>query len=137
MALIQLSENGKTSFQKLLGYNKKMMLIWANLSDVLEKDNQLSSGLKEEMRRMLAQNNGCNYCKAKGRPSGKFTDEKSAICIGFVDVYIKLGTEIPQYILKILKDNLTESEISELFAFITFTTCQQYFGAMMKLDAEI
>ncbi len=88
MALIQLSENGTTPFQKLLGYNKDIMLSWSNLSESLETDNQLSSDLKEEIRSMLAQNHGCAYCKAKGKPSGKFTDEKSMICLGFVDVYM-------------------------------------------------
>ncbi|MFJ1814639.1 carboxymuconolactone decarboxylase family protein [Staphylococcus saprophyticus] len=119
MALIQLSENGTTPFQKLLGYNKDIMLSWSNLSESLETDNQLSSDLKEEIRSMLAQNHGCAYCKAKGQPSGKFTDEKSMICIGFVDVYMKLGTEIPEYILQTLNDHLTEAEMSELIAFIT------------------
>lgn len=47
MALIQLSENGTTPFQKLLGYNKDIMLSWSNLSESLETDNQLSSDLKE------------------------------------------------------------------------------------------
>lgn len=134
MALIQLSENGTTPFQKLLGYNKDIMLSWSNLSESLETDNQLSSDLKEEIRSMLAQNHGCAYCKAKGKPSGKFTDEKSMICLVFVDVYMKLGTEIPDYILQTLNDHLTEAEMSELIAFITFTTCQQYFGAIMKLE---
>lgn len=58
MALIQLSENGTTPFQKLLGYNKDIMLSWSNLSESLETDNQLSSDLKEEIRSMLAQNHG-------------------------------------------------------------------------------
>lgn len=134
MALIQLSENGSTPFQKLLGYNNDIMLSWHNLSETLEMDNQLSSDLKEEIRSMLAQNSGCAYCKAKGKPSEKFTDEKSVVCIGFVEVYMKLGTEIPDYIIQTLKDYLTKAEISELIAFITFTTCQQQFGAIMKLE---
>jgi alkylhydroperoxidase family enzyme len=29
---------------------------------------------------------------------------------------------------------MTEEEISELCAFISFTTASQYFGAMMKLE---
>jgi len=33
----------------------------------------------------------------------------------------------------VLKEYLTEAEISELLAFICFTTAQQYFGALMQL----
>lgn len=135
MTIIQLSNNGKTSFQKLLGYNSEIMDTWNNLSESLESDHSLSQELKEELRKMLAQKNGCMYCKAKGKPSMQFTDEKSAVCIGFVEVYLTLGPNIPNYVIKILKETLTEKEISELVAFITFTTCQQYFGAIMQLEA--
>ncbi|MDW8570257.1 carboxymuconolactone decarboxylase family protein [Staphylococcus shinii] len=134
MPIIELSACGETPFQKLLGYNKEIMYNWNNLSKSLEKERLLSQALKEELRRMLAQKNGCKYCKAKGKPSHELTDEKSAICIGFVEVYLTLGTAIPDYAIKILKDHLTPSEISELIAFVSFTTCQQHFGAIMQLE---
>jgi len=133
MTIIQLSNNGKTPFQKLLGHNSEILKTWNNLSESLEREHSLSQELKEELRRMLAQKNGCMYCKAKGKPSKQFDDEKSAVCIGFVEVYLALGTDIPSYVIKTLKKYLTETEISELVAFITFTTCQQHFGAMMQL----
>ncbi|MCI2908899.1 carboxymuconolactone decarboxylase family protein [Staphylococcus hominis] len=135
MTIIQLSNNGKTPFQKLLGYNSEIMKNWNNLSESLERDHSLSKELKEEMRRMLAQKNGCMYCKAKGKPSNQLVDKKSVVCIGFVEVYLTLGTDIPDYAIKILKETLTQKEISELISFITFTTCQQYFGAIMQLEA--
>jgi hypothetical protein len=34
-----------------------------------------------------------------------------------------------------LRESFSEGEISELCAFIIFTTAQQYFGAIMKLEA--
>ena len=75
MTIIQLSNNGKTPFQKLLGYNSEIMKNWNNLSESLERDQSLSKELKEEMRRMLAQKNGCMYCKAKGKPSNQLADK--------------------------------------------------------------
>ncbi|WP_147641304.1 carboxymuconolactone decarboxylase family protein [Mammaliicoccus lentus] len=135
MTIIQLSNNGKTPFQKLLRYNSEIMKNWNNLSESLERAHSLSKELKEEMRRMLAQKNGCMYCKAKGKPSNQLGDEKSAVCIGFVEVYLTLGTDIPDYVIKILKETLNKQEISELISFITFTTSQQYFGAIMQLEA--
>lgn len=135
MAIISLSNNGQTSFQKLLGYNNEIMEDWCNLGNSLEKEQTLSKELKEEIRKMLAQKNGCQYCKAKGKPTNQFIDEKSIVCIGFVEVYLSLGTYIPDSSIKILKETLTPQEISELIAFISFTTCQQYFGAMMRLEA--
>lgn len=101
---------------------------------MLESDGTLSKALKEEIRRMLAQKNGCQYCKAKGQPTGSLQDEKSSICIGFTEVFIKMGDHIPDNIIKVLQDNLTTEEIVELIAFITFTNAQQNFGAIMKLQ---
>ena len=134
MTIIQASAYGKTSFQKLLGYNNRVMTNWSKLGESLEETHFLNRELKEEIRRMLAQKNGCLYCKAKGKPSNNLNDSKSVVCIGFTEVYMKLGTNIPNYAIKILKEELSDEEISELISFITFTTCQQSFGAIMQLQ---
>ncbi|MBI5973569.1 carboxymuconolactone decarboxylase family protein [Staphylococcus caledonicus] len=123
-----------TPFQRLLGHQQELMTSWTRLSDLLENDGALSKELKEEIRRMLAQKNGCMYCKAKGEPTGSLKDEKSAVCIGFTEVFIKMGDQIPDNIINVLKENLNEQEIVELVSFITFTNAQQNFGAIMKLE---
>ena len=45
-----------------------------------------------------------------------------------------MGDQIPDNIINVLKDSLTTEEIVELIAFITFTSAQQNFGAIMKLN---
>lgn len=134
MTIIKNSNLGNTPFQKLLGHNLTIMEQWTDLSNTLQGNGSLSRDLKEEIRKMLAQNHGCNYCKAKGKPKRPFSDQKSVVCIGFTDVFISSGTTIPTQVIKLLQKSLTETEISELIAFITFTTCQQYFGAIMQLE---
>ena len=64
----------------------------------------------------------------------KFTDEKSLVCIGFVDVYVSQNGRVPQSTIQVLTKTLTDIEIVELLAFISFTHCQQEFGAMMNLQ---
>ena len=118
---------------KIIRSSRRINAIMDRLSDVLENDGALSKELKEELRRMLAQKNGCQYCKAKGQPTGTLKDEKSSVCIGFTEVFIKMGDQIPDNIINVLKDSLTTEEIVELIAFITFTSAQQNFGAIMKL----
>ncbi|MGE8206955.1 carboxymuconolactone decarboxylase family protein [Heyndrickxia sp. NPDC080065] len=136
MARIIESKFGKTPFQRLLGHNEKVMEEWSNLGEVLEKDGLLSSELKEQVRRTLAQSNGCEYCKAKGAPEIDKFNEKISIAVGFTEVFLKQKEDIPNSSFEILKKYFTEKEISELCAFISFTTASQYFGAMMKLEAE-
>ncbi|MBN8209086.1 carboxymuconolactone decarboxylase family protein [Bacillus sp. NTK071] len=134
MTVINPSNIGDTPFQKLLGHNPKVMEAWSTLGNVLEVDDLLSSDLKEQVRRTLAQSNGCEYCKAKGKPDPDLFDEKISVAVGFAEVFVKQKGDISSSILDVVKQSFTEAEISELLAFICFTTAQQYFGSIMKLE---
>lgn len=133
MARIAETNFGETPFQKLLGHNKDVMEGWSHLSEVLETDGLLTSKLKEQVRRTLAQSNGCEYCKAKGKPNPAEFDEKTSIAVGFAEVFLKQKGNMADSVFDILRECFNEGEISELCAFISFTTASQYFGAMMNL----
>lgn len=134
MARIAESKYGRTSFQKLLGHNKRVMEGWVHLGNELEKDGLLSLELKEQVRRTLAQGNGCEYCKAKGKPEPDKFDENISVAVGFAEVFLKQKGDISESTFTILRDTFSDNEISELCAFISFATASQYFGAMMKLE---
>lgn len=135
MTRISQSNFGDTPFQKLLGHNEKVMEAWSELGSILESNGLLPSKLKEQVRRTLAQQNGCEYCKAKGKPEPQMFDEKISVAVGFAEVFLNSQKEnIPDSIFGVLNEYFSESEISELCAFICFTTAQQYFGALMKLE---
>ncbi|TWI60040.1 carboxymuconolactone decarboxylase family protein [Halalkalibacter nanhaiisediminis] len=134
MARIKESIFGDTPFQRLLGHNVEVMQGWSYLGTVLEREGFLSPELKEQVRRTLAQSNGCEYCKAKGKPEFNKFDEKTSIAVAFAEVFLKQKGEISDSSFEILQEYMTEEEVSELCAFISFTTASQYFGAMMKLE---
>ena len=79
------------------------MQSWTQLSDVLENDGALNKELKEELRRMLAQKNGCQYCKAKGQPTGSLKDEKSSVCIDLQKCLLRWVTKFRTILLTYLK----------------------------------
>ncbi|WP_026674807.1 carboxymuconolactone decarboxylase family protein [Alkalihalobacterium bogoriense] len=135
MARIKESSYGNTPFERLLGHNVDIMTSWSRLGEVLERDGYLSCELKEQVRRTLAQSNGCAYCKAKGKPAPETFDEKTAVAVGFAEVFIKQKGTIQDSIFTILKESFSDEEVSELCAFIAFSTASQYFGAMMNLQA--
>jgi alkylhydroperoxidase family enzyme len=137
MARINESKSGETPFQKLLGHNKDVMDGWTKLGEVLEKDGKLSSQLKEQVRRTLAQSNGCEYCKAKGKPEPHLFNEKISIAVGFAEVFLKQKGDISDPTFNVLKEYFSDVEISELCAFITFTTASQYFGAVLALESDL
>jgi len=135
MPRINPSLHGDTPFQRLLGHNTSVMRTWSTLGDELEQDGYLSASLKEQVRRTLAQKNGCAYCKAKGKPDPDTFDEKTSIAIGFTEVFLSYKKDaIPDFAYDLLREQFNEAEISELFAFLCFTTAQQYFGALMNLQ---
>jgi len=94
------------------------------------------SKLKEQVRRTLAQSNGCEYCKAKGKQNPAQFDEKTSVAVGFAEVFLYQKGEIADSTFDVLREYFNEEEINELCAFISFTTASQYFGAMMKLKPE-
>jgi alkylhydroperoxidase family enzyme len=125
--------HGVTPFQQLLGYNTEILNAWTNLGNLLEKDGLLSYELKEQVRKTLAQGNGCEYCKAKGKPEPHLYDENTAIATAFADVALKQKGVISDSVFIILSDCFSEGEISELCVFITFTIASQYLGAILDL----
>ncbi|MEB9972507.1 carboxymuconolactone decarboxylase family protein [Bacillus cereus] len=135
MKRINESKCGETPFQKLLGHNKDVLNGWTQLGDFLDKDGDLSSQLKEQGKRTLAQSNGCEYCKAKGKPGPHLFNNKISIAVGFAEVFLKQQGDISDATFNVLKEYLSDVEISELCAFITFTTASQYFSAMLALKA--
>ncbi len=137
MTIINQSIYGNTLFQKFLGHNINIMEKWTDLSELLETDVLLKASLKEQVRRTLAQSNGCEYCKAKGKPEPNLFDAQTSVAVGFAQVCATYPTgEIPDFAVEVLKEEFSEQEISELCAFISFTIAQQYFGALMQLKAE-
>lgn len=135
MTHITPSHYGDTPFQQLLGHHPSVTDVWSALGDELEKDGHLSASLKEQVRRTLAQQNGCAYCKAKGKPDPDTYDEKTSIAIGFTEVFLAYKKDaIPDFAYDLLREQFNEAEISELFAFLCFTSAQQFFGALMNLQ---
>ena len=133
MALISFSQNGITPFQQLLGHNKDVLEKWTSLENCIFSSDSFSAELKEEIRRTLAFNNGCEYCKAKGAPSKNIMDLRTQLAIGIADISSK-KTHISDNEFTTLKESFTDSEISELLALICFITACQRFGALLGLE---
>ncbi|MFN2746693.1 MULTISPECIES: carboxymuconolactone decarboxylase family protein [Bacillus] len=135
MTRIIPSSRGETPFQRLLGHSESVLSAWTALADELSGDGLLSKELKEQVRRVLAQGNGCEYCKAKGKPEASNL-EKTSLAMGFAEVFLSERDRIGDRQFDVLKEMFSDEEIAELTAFICFTTAQQYFGALMKIPAQ-
>ena len=125
-----------TPFQKLLNFNPTIQHLWVNLSEELEKDNYLSAQLKEEVRKTLAQANGCLYCKAKGEPDPQSYDEKTAVCTGYAEAFLQSKGQTSPSVTNVLNQYLSKEEKNELLTFICFITASQYLGALHQLQPK-
>ena len=132
MAMISFSQNGSTPFQQLLGHNKGILERWTSLEDYIYSSGTFPAELKEEVRRTLAFNNGCEYCKAKGAPSNGIMDSRTQMAVHLADLSSKT-THISDEEFSALKEAFTDSEISELLALICFIAACQRFGALLNL----
>ena len=132
MAMISFSQNGSTPFQQLLGHNKGILGKWASLEECIYGSDTFSPELIEEVRRTLAFNNGCEYCKAKGAPSKTIMDSRAQTAVHLADLSGKTA-HISDDEFQTLKEEFTDSEISELLALICFITACQRFGALLNL----
>ena len=126
----------KTPFQQLFAFNETVQQQWSALGETLEVDGFLSAELKEQVRRTLAQENGCLYCKAKGKPDPTQYDEKTAVCTGYAHAFLQLKGHTSPNITKVLEQYLSKEEMHELLSFICFTTASQYMGAVLQLQPD-
>ncbi|MEG0774756.1 carboxymuconolactone decarboxylase family protein [Clostridium sp.] len=133
MARIIYSKEGLTPFQQLLGHNKNILKNWLSLEECLFNSNTFTFELKEEVRRTLAFNNGCQYCMAKGKPCNDITDSKILIATKIADIISKSNVISDEY-FNLLKNEFSNEEISELLALICFITASQKFGASLDLQ---
>lgn len=123
-----------TPFQALLKFNSTVQDLWGTISEELEQDGFLSAQLKEEVRKTLAQENGCLYCKAKGKPNPKKYDEKTAVCTGFAQAFLRTKGQTSIAVTNVLDEYLSKEEKAELLTFICFITASQYLGALHQLQ---
>lgn len=133
MARITFSQEGLTPFEQLLGHNKSILEKWSSSEECFFNSNTFTPQLKEEVRRVLAFNNGCQYCMAKGKPSDSIIDSRILACTKIADIISK-NQFIDDEHFNELKSNFSENEISELLAFICFITASQKFGALLNLQ---
>lgn len=133
MARITFSQEGLTPFEQLLGHNKEILEKWSSLEECIFNSNTFTFELKEQLRRTLAFNNGCQYCMAKGKPSNQVTDSRILIATKIANI-VSRNHIIDDKHFNLLKNEFSDKEISELLALICFITASQKFGALLDLQ---
>jgi alkylhydroperoxidase family enzyme len=137
MTRISLSGNGDSPFEKLIGHNENILQNWVNLGISVFGDSSLDPELLEQVRRALAFGNKCEYCMVKGgKPNIKKKTNKEELATSFAELFAIDHLSINDGHFKLLKEEFTEKEISELCSFISFITACQMLGRIYNLTEE-
>ncbi|WP_313373932.1 carboxymuconolactone decarboxylase family protein [Chishuiella sp.] len=135
MKRINISDNGSTMFEKMIGHNNHILKKWNDLDEVLWKETSLDKNLLEQIRRTLAFENKCEYCMVKaGKPDYDVNDIKTSVVCGFAELFCKDHFSISEKHFEILKEFLSDKEISELCTFIAFIQASQKLGKIFNLS---
>lgn len=135
MTRLELSNYGNTSFERLIGYNPKILDKWDELEIALFESSSLDNNMLEQVRRALAFENECEYCMLKAGNVDDNIDEKTKVAVAFAQFFAIDHKSISDKHFDILKEQFSQKEISELCSFISFITSCQKLGRIYNLNS--
>ncbi|MGI9526710.1 MAG: carboxymuconolactone decarboxylase family protein [Weeksellaceae bacterium] len=138
MTRINLSQNGTTPFEKLIGHNAKILKKWNELDETLWSESSLDHNLLEQVRRTTAFENGCEYCMVKGgSPNFDKSEVKTSVITAFAELFCKDHHSLTDEHFSMLKKYLSDKEIAELCVFVAFITASQKIGKIFNLTEDL
>ncbi|UYW00697.1 carboxymuconolactone decarboxylase family protein [Flavobacterium agricola] len=138
MTNLELSENGNTAFEKILGHNPEILKRWDALEQTLWQNSILPADLLEQVRRTTAFKNGCEYCMVKaGKPNFTAEQQNISLAAGFAELFAISPKDITAAHFSVLKQNFTTQQIAALCAFVAFVDASQKLGRLFNLTADL
>ena len=132
MPRIPLSDLGHTTADRILGHRPELLDAWETLRQALVgPSSTLSPGLKEEVRRTLAQRTGCRYCASLGKPTVSPRDQEVSLAVAFAAAVAVEHTAISDAEIEALFDEFTTPQVVELVTWISFEYAGQMLGSLI------
>lgn len=137
MSRIAPAPIGGNAFHQAMGHRPDIVEKWYALDGVM-RFSGLDPELKEEVRRVIADDVGCTFCSSLGRPDVNGRDERTALAVAFAEtVCANIGDlqAVDDEVFDVLKQEFTEPEIVELVVWTLFMVAGSAFGALIKVPA--
>ncbi len=132
MTRVSPSAVGETTADRVMGHRPELLEAWENLKHaLLGPSSTLSPHLKEEIRRTLAQQTGCQFCASLGLPAEDHETPSESLAVAFADAVTRDHTAISDAQFKLLLDEFTVPQIVELLMWISFEYAGQMFGCLI------
>ncbi|MGE8206952.1 carboxymuconolactone decarboxylase family protein [Heyndrickxia sp. NPDC080065] len=126
MTKIYESKTGETSIKKYLMHNKDAMSGWLRLKEMFEKRGILSSNLKKQVRNTIL------YPDSSNKSKSDLCNDKIFVAVDFAEKFMLQKRELSSTTISMLREFFTKQEISELCAFIVFTSASRDLEVMLS-----
>jgi alkylhydroperoxidase family enzyme len=135
MSRISLAPIDGNGFHKTMGHRPVILEKWYALDGAM-RFSGLEPELKEEVRRVVADDVGCTFCSSLGRPDPDGRNPRTALAAAFAEtVCTNIGNlrAVDDEVFEVLKQEFSEPEIIELTVWILFMVAGSAFGALMRV----
>lgn len=135
MPRIPLSNSAGDPYYRLIGHRPEILKAWAALDVAfLGESSTLSVHLKEEVRKVLAQEVGCRYCASLGLPGRESLDARESLAVAFAEMVVKDHKAIDDGMIAVMREEFTDPELMELIAWLCFKYGSNMLGAITGLE---
>ena len=135
MARIPESDYGSSPYKKIMGNNPAIQKKWAALEEEFYSHPTLGTKLLEQVRRVSAWGQECEYWMSFGGPPDEVhQDKRIAAAVTLARVSIKNPHEIEDVIFEKLNSLFNKEELSTLCSFIAFISGANKFGIIVGLS---
>lgn len=132
MARIPISAVGDSTADRVMGQRPELLAAWESLRHaLLGPSSTLSSQLKEEVRRTLAQRTGCQFCASLGQPATDHHTREESLAAAFADAVAVDHTAVSDAQMNVLLGEFTVPQVVELLMWISFEYAGQMFGCLI------
>jgi alkylhydroperoxidase family enzyme len=123
-----------TPFRQIMALRPEIAKSWTALDEAIRFSGVLEPELKEEVRRMVAQQSGCLFCASLGAPQESYENPRWAAAVAYGKAFSSNPIAVSDDDWQSLRVHFNDTEISELTSWIAFMFAGEMFGAAMKLD---
>ena len=132
MPRIEPSAVGSTTADRVMGHRPELLEAWEHLKNaLLGPSSTPSPHLKEEVRRTLAQQTGCQFCASVGQPAPSHPIRQESLAAAFADAVAQDHTATRDAQVNLLLEEFSTPQMVELLIWISFECAGQMFGCLI------
>ena len=122
-------------FYEVLGYRPDIARAWKRLDSAMHAPSStLPWKLKENVRRLMSQHVGCEFCASFGEPELDALTPREEIAVEFTERLIKDYRSIDEVLIEAMRQQYTDEQLIELIAWTCFKLGANMFGALTRLE---